>query len=726
MFYAGGFVNKIITIYSRCAVALGLSLFISACDLGKNNSDIPARGVFVVNPDYVGGIYDEEAGQYVLWGSDGVISRSFDGVNWNQFSAGTANTIRHIAINGSQLLAVGDKNTLLESTNAGSTWVVSTLASNISGKGTSGKVPQFTESANFTVALIRRNGDKIIADSKGQVFLKPLGSDEWQKLSIAASAIKSLAESNGTLIAGGDNGFLATSKNGVEWRIINTQLNSSVAHIVLGNTKVLAMAAEGDFLLSNDGGGSWQAFHSEVSAPYNSAAFSDDESVLIIAAQNGQTVFTSFGTDTWQQGEVKIAGEALGVSDIIYDSHQKRFVAAGHSGLFAYSLDDGATWVTERINNSFGGQNLLFSPRLKQLVSYGKGGELHISSSAAFSWETVQQNLDGYYRISHSLSRHWLALGTVGEVVTAKRVPKGAYNGSAAEAWVSQVVDYPNKTTPPYYRSLLELPSQHLLAAGPTGAIMRSVDQGLNWYPVLWTPFDNNEAFTQLVYNPFNKTVLAVEAEGRFYISTNDGEAWQSQTVGASHRLWQADVNPAIGTIVAVGQSGQTAVYRAETNSWYAFQIPDAPDLYTSFFSPARQQFFLAGEGGVLYSGSASGEHWKRIDTKMQTSLRGVGETPSGHLLSFGQQQTILRKSIHAQDWQLVHKGGEGELRALHRHPDTSELFIVGSHGLLLLSKDEGLTWKRIPVSTHAGFRGLAVDGNTVLLSGERLVLVEY
>ncbi|WP_185231809.1 YCF48-related protein [Teredinibacter franksiae] len=701
----------IITVFGRCTIALTLALFLCACDMRASERNISAQGVFVVNPDYVGGIYDSEVDQYILWGSDGVISRSRDGVNWRQASGETPSTIRHIAVSGSQLLAVGDKNTLLESTDAGSTWV---------------RVEQPSGSANYLVALIRRNGDKIIADSKGHIFLKALGVEEWQEVSIAASAITALAEHSDTLIASGENGFLATSKNGVKWQNVDTRLETSISHIIVGNTRVLALAAQGYFLLSNDGGNSWQAFHSEVSAPFSAAAFSADESVLVIAAQNGQTVFTDFENDSWQQGEVKFGGEALGVSDIIYDSEQKRFVAAGHSGLFAYSLDDGVSWVTERVNNSFGGQNLLFNPRLKQLVSYGKGGELHITSSTAYNWKTIQQNLAGYYRISHSLPRHWLAFGTVGEVVTAKHTIEGAYSGRAVVPWVSQAVDYPNKTTPPYYRSLLVLPNQHLLAAGPTGAIMRSVDEGLNWHPVLWTPFENNEAFTQLLYNPFNSTVLAVEADGRFYISANNGEAWQARLVETPYRLWQADVNPATGAVVVVGQNGQTAVYQADTNSWHDYKIPDAPDLYACFFSQASQAFFLAGEGGALYSGSANGKHWKRIDTEMKTALRGISETPSGHLLSFGQQQTILRKPSHADDWEVVHIGGRGELRALHRHPRTGELFIVGSHGLLLLSKDEGLTWENIPLNTHAGFRGLAVNGNRLLLSGERLVLVDY
>ena len=74
--------------------------------------------------------------------------------------------------------------------------------------------------------------------------------------------------------------------------------------------------------------------------------------------------------------------------------------------------------------------------------------------------------------------------------------------------------------TPPTYRALIEEPqSNALIAAGPTGTIVRSTDDGVSWTEVLYTPFNEAEAFTDLLMDSTHHQLIAVEADGRHYAS---------------------------------------------------------------------------------------------------------------------------------------------------------------------------------------------------------------
>lgn len=695
--------------------ALVFAFFYLCVLLGCGQADTVASlreyNVHIVNPDYVGGLYDAHNNQYVIWGSDGVIATSTNGASWQQYSGGTAYTIRDVSVHENNMLAVGDSNTILESFDGGTSWQSAERSEN---------------SSDYLTALIRENGDKLAAGTNGQLLLKPAGQPQWHPVGLATPAVKALIEFNNTLIASGDNGFLATSKNGYEWQVLETNLTSSIGYLVSSSNHVVALAEQGDFLLFDEISQGWRLFDTKVQAPFSAAAFSDNGSELVIAAQNGQIVCGDLVTNTWQPSAVTLDTVAHGVSSVIYSSANKTFLLSGHSGMFATSVDAGKTWQATRVNASYGVQHLLFNTNSGQLVTFGRGGELHLSSGVGQPWQTVQENLSGYYRLSQAFNNHWLALGTVGEVVTAGIESDAQLSNNITPAWQMHDVQYPNPNTPPFFRSLISLPNNHLLAAGPTGAIMKSEDYGKSWRPVLWTPFDNNEAFTQLIYNAFNNSVIAIEAQGNFYISQNSGESWQSQQIQAPHRLWAGDVNPSNGVVVAVGQRGQIAVYNPANNNWAVQAIANIPDLYGSFYSASTQQFYLAGQSGSLIVGSAQGDNWQVVNTGTASALRNVSETPKGALIGFGGNQTILRKPPKSSAWQIVNGGPDGELRSLQVHPQTGQLFVIGSHGLLFSSLDDGVTWERIQLHTQAGFRGFALaENNRFLATGERLVVVD-
>ncbi|MES1263884.1 MAG: hypothetical protein ABUL69_05975, partial [Peristeroidobacter soli] len=84
----------------------------------------PAYVPQVINPDLNGGLVVGGSRVLLLWGSDGVILRSEDGVRWTHaVTPGTQDLARAAAnVQGDVLITVGASGTILRSTDAGRTW----------------------------------------------------------------------------------------------------------------------------------------------------------------------------------------------------------------------------------------------------------------------------------------------------------------------------------------------------------------------------------------------------------------------------------------------------------------------------------------------------------------------------------------------------------------------------------------------------------------------------
>ena len=681
--------------------------------LGCEKRGTIAQPVFpepvIINSDYQGGVFDPLTQLYLIWGTDGVINRSKDGLIWEQSNTTASNTINQVRSyrNDSgrvELLAAGDNNTLLLSNDGGEHWHTIDAA-----------LPQ----SHYLDLLVRTSGDRLLVGTNGLLAVKKLHTEQWETYSLPNQTdLLSLYESpERQVYIGGENGFFAISADAVNWRFVDTNITSPIRGFFQHQQLIIAYADHGTFLQSQDGGSTWSTFNTSINAAFSSAAYSVNQNVIVMAAHNGEYIRSVDNGANWSVGKIQLDGQNTGISSLHFNSQTNQFLASGHNGMFAVSENAGIDWQVQRLPNTTSNQQLLFNLKSQILIAFGRGGQLSVSQNAGLAWQSISPYLGGYYRISHAFKDHWLTLGTVGEIGVA------SFNGS----WSSLAVSYPNPNTPPQYRSLLELSDHELLAAGPTGAILKSTNQGMEWRAVFWSPFEHNEAFTQLIKNPFNNTILAVEAQGRFYRSPSNGESWQPMGLATEQRLWQGSVNPANGATVVVGERGAIVTLAADSSSWLLPQAVVNTDLYGSLFDPVTQQFFVVGDNGVLLKGDAQAEHWRAIKLPTEAPLRRVVRSSPEVLLVFGGKQNIFRSEDGGQSWTLVNHGENGELRDAVVHSKSNTIFITGSHGLLLRSSDDGISWRAIALNTSASFRSLSFSDaqGEMLLTGERLLLLK-
>src|SRR5690606_20431634 len=81
-------------------------------------------------------------------------------------------------------------------------------------------------------------------------------------------------------------------------------------------------------------------------------------------------------------------------------------------------------------------------------------------------------------------------------------------------SWKFAEADYPYPNHPPYYFDMIVDPqSGALVAAGPDGSIMRSVDNGNTWASVFQGDINSGEAFTQILIDRKRKALVVPEVE---------------------------------------------------------------------------------------------------------------------------------------------------------------------------------------------------------------------
>ena len=99
-------------------------------------------------------------------------------------------------------------------------------------------------------------------------------------------------------------------------------------------------------------------------------------------------------------------------------------------------------------------------------------------------------------------------------------------------------------------------------------------------------------------------------------------------------------------------------------------------------------------------------------------------EPRSGALLCIGTHGTILRSEDEGLTWHIVPSGTDSALRKGMLEPRTGNALLVGSQGALLRSRDGGRTWHALVSHTTRPFNSMAVDERSgdLVLVGDRIV----
>ena len=235
----------------------------------------------------------------------GGIFTSPTGSVWTSRASGTANSLRAIAANGSQLVAVGAAGTVLTSTNAGATWTAQS-------SGTKASLSAIVWSGTQYVAV----GESGIT---GVILTSPNGITWTQRYSSASELnFQSVAWSGTEFVAVGwteaGGGIALSSPNGIAWTAsASGTIGSELAGVTWTGTEFVAVG--------------------DATGP-NGAA-------IVLTSKNGSTWTTSYANTS-----------SNSFTGVVWSPQKKLFVAVGIQGII-YTSPDAVTWTARTSKTSF-------------------------------------------------------------------------------------------------------------------------------------------------------------------------------------------------------------------------------------------------------------------------------------------------------------------------------------------------------------------------------------
>lgn len=671
----------------------------------------------VMNPDLTGGreVPAGDGSTLLLWGTDATILRSDDGQDWQHARTPGSADLAQLDSNesGSVLIAVGAKTTILRSTDAGRTW--STV-----------KLPAVV--TDFTTVAYAGEQAWVAAGTGGRILRSIDDGRSWTLIESSLSAtlrtLKPDAES-GLLFIGGDDGLIGFSEDrGESWSVTAINMPEPITPVTAFHrfgALMLATSARGRFLMSNDGGESWDLLQSTSTAYFMGAAHDAKSGLIVMTGHDGDVLRSSDDGQNWETAEVLVDGSKSFLGAVVYDERAQAFFAIGQAGVILRSLD-GANWEPATRALRTESRGLLRDSR-GTLITFGVGGLVAQSTNAGGSWTIAREPFD--YPI-----RELLKTPRGDALIATSRLGDVLRSTDGGRRWQVVTPVYPNVNTPPDLRGLVVTPSREaLVAAGPPGAILRGNADGTAWHVVVWHEIEAERAYPWVLVDHERKRLLAIEARGALRVSGDDGENWTLHDLPVDLRpgqmpFWYGAVLESKGVMLVTGEGGRAARSDDGGSTWRLVETGTRENLYGSFAVEATGRLFLAGARGTLLSSDDGGATWTATKSVTDQELRRFHRDPhSNTLLCFGAHGTLLLSRDDGKSWRVIPSGTEGVLREAMTEPGTRNLLIVGGQGTLLRSTDAGRRWQKLDTHSQRHFTSIAADdaGNLVL-AGERIV----
>ncbi|WP_221176014.1 tandem-95 repeat protein [Brevibacillus fluminis] len=247
-------------------LALGVSDTIASSGDGKHWTLYHTGGF----NEWADAVYD--GGNWILVGS-GKIYQSPAGTaasdtGWTALKTDFDNYLWGIAYGGGKYVAVGDKGTILTSSNKFS-WSTQQLSGEI---------------GNFFTAVVYANGKFVTVSSSGCIYTSTDGQS-WSKAYSGSSTINSVTFGNGKFVAVGD-GKAYTSMDGNAWS--STTTNSSMLYSVdYGNNKFAAVGAGGTLITSADGVSWAPTEQSNTAQDLYAVRYAPEQSRFVVVGDGG-------------------------------------------------------------------------------------------------------------------------------------------------------------------------------------------------------------------------------------------------------------------------------------------------------------------------------------------------------------------------------------------------------------------------------------------------------
>lgn len=580
-------------------------------------------------------------------------------------SAGSLNAVLY---NGSQWVAVGQRGSLLTSTDA-SNWTPRTLPTTANLRG------------------VAWSGSLFVVAGENAVLLSSSDAVNW---TLQPSPLqinwRSVVWSGSLFVAAGDNGVAATSPDGAVWtaRYTGSGYDWQGCASSAGGQFVVVGSQGGIATSSN--GSTWSTPVLPSAKTLRSVACNSAGSQWVAVGDAG-TIETSTNLTTWSLASSGVSGR---LNQVFWDGGQ--FVALGDDGVCLTS-SDGQLWTSRSTGVTVALKGGASTSGL--LVAVGMWGSIVTTTDVSGSWTLQSGNQREFVQDVIWTGSQFVAVGSSGQVATSP-------DGNTWTAQSSGVSDSLNGVA---------WTGTRLVAVGNGGRIVTSPDG------VSWTARTSGTAQALLGIAYTGSKLVAVGRNGTV-ITSSDGTSWSAATSGTTAALLAVAAGG--GQIIAVGVGG-VIITSSTATSWSKRTSGVTDDL--TCVATNGTITIAGGETGVLLKSSnlstwqSQSVPFSGLQTSALHGLRWLGAefVALGHQGSFSQPLGFLMDSLDGASWVFRRKPVTPSLKSVATGPQ--QAVAVGESGVMISNDLSVLPTAQISSSSLSVPESAGVQTFTVTLS---------
>lgn len=311
------------------------------------------------------------------------------------------------------------------------------------------------------------------------------------------------------------------------------------------------------------------------------------------------------------------------------------------------------------------------------LVAAGCGHELEGLDADALDRGAIHR-FDKYYSAIAQDGKLWV-VGYAGKIIHASR-PEGPWQ--VQRDW--------------HERSLFDIDTvdgERLWAVGELGLLLHSSDGGATWEPQQSGIEQENLLSVDFVDA---RTGFVVGEYGVMLRTRDGGRTWEQLPVSSDAILSDVQFFDAKTGIVA-GEFGTFITTQDGGESWHAptgrFAEAETYLYGLDFETPMRG--LVTGLEGRVYETRDGGATWHEYALPTDSPIFDVRLLPrrGDAAIAFGDKGLLFQRN--GKSWELVETHVFTHLRS-SAFVDDSRGIVVGGKGTILLTEDQGRTWKRI------------------------------
>lgn len=641
------------------------------------------------------------------------------------------------------LVAVGDRGTILRSSDKGMSWA--TVARRV------------TESTLRDVTAAP--GGALVAVGDKGCILRSQDGAAWEvapHTGTGKSLRRVLALSKDVLLAVGDEGTIVRSVNGGRsWSPVSGGDGPTLWDVTAGDGQLLAVGDAGYIYRSEDGGRSWSLAKRDAGTLRR-----------VLVTRGGARVAVGEYVSRAASGRAEWAGIRVpsispgGIDNMpftqLVEAAGGVLAALGPGRQPQYSRDGGASWAMAATGGALPGFDVLLATLDGALAALGHAQAMRSTDGGA-NWTPASAPKAGS-ALTSAVALPGGALVAVGLGATILR------SGDGGVTWVAVGAAGRKERL----HAVAAGVDNVLVAVGDFGAIMRSPDNGQTWAEVADTGTDDT---LRQVLSQVTGPWVAVGQLGRIVVSANGGENWEpARAPPSTNELRDLLAVGPPGVLVAVGDGG--TILRSENGGWDWELVPRVSDKGLYRVVLHRGVLVTVGEEGTILRSTDGGKNWRAAANsgtdRLLLSIASSGdalvacgsgqnvvravdlgnnfvpiETPGASLESIvaGRNQTLIalgnRPGVNAgvtmvrsvdggRNWAPITQGLTGYW--LTKVVVQSGGVMLGLGGRMLRSIDDGATWSEVPGSREtAGLNdGLtAQDGRFVAIGEQGMIVRE-